>query len=558
MKLIGLVYGILAIFISQIHADDGFLCNFCRQVCDLTAKIVTSKAYVELLRLKYMFECGYSPEVCLEMYERNDKFSEINKSKRYNGTVMCSKWGFCRNPIVIPENFITWKNHLLMQKPPRTYLQNSNLTKPYKFIVFNDIHVDPLYNTSKSTRCKSTICCRNDSPDAKDENDTPGKWGYVGMCDLPYRTFNHFVDSASNNHSDALFWLWLGDNPANAYYMFKPEDHIGIIRTLTNKLLENHKGIGAVYPVIGNHEGLPRDHMDWNENGTNWLLENVAEIWSPWLTKESQESMKKCGRYTQIHPNTNLRIIALNSFVRGATNSFIWNNVTDVCGEIAWLEKTLEHAEKSNEKVLIISHFPTHDGFGTKEWTLHYKVLVDRYANIIIGQMAGHTHQDNFQVMKSYRQGEIAGVNFEHPSLTPCYWVLPSYRMYYMDSTSYSLLDYDQYRFNMTKANRQDNPEWYLSYQFKKYYGVNDMEDRTIAKIAENILHNDDTYNKYAMMIYTDGPRSRDMVNHTQYKKDVYCWLTATDYYEMKKCSGADRSSIYFYEHFLPPWEYIY
>ena len=145
----------------------------------------------------------------------------------------------------------------------------------------------------------------------------------------------------------------------------KPKDHADIITHLTNKLLVHYNTIGSVYPVVGNHEGIPRDHMKWEANGTNWLLELTAKLWSPWLTPESQETMRKCGHYSQLHPGTKLRIIALNSFVRGSTNSYIWDNTTDVCGELAWLRNTLELTEKNGEKALIICHFPPYDYFST-------------------------------------------------------------------------------------------------------------------------------------------------------------------------------------------------
>jgi sphingomyelin phosphodiesterase len=114
-------------------------------------------------------------------------------------------------------------------------------------------------------------------------------------------------------------------------------------------------------------------------------------------------------------------------------------------------------------------------------------VLVDRYANIIRGQLFGHTHEDSFQLIRSNRSKEYAGVALEHLSLSPNYNLYPSYRVYDIDSASYVLTDYAQYRFNLTKANLQDIPEWNLIYRFKEYYNVTDMHDRTFALIAQRI-----------------------------------------------------------------------
>jgi len=127
--------------------------------------------------------------------------------------------------------------------------------------------------------------------------------------------------------------------------------------------LEKYKGIGKLYPVLGNHEGFPCDHIDVNSKGEKWQFEFLANLWKPWLTEESYISFKKYGRYSQLHPGTNLRIIVLNSFVQDATNSYTWINSTDIMGELIWLIDLLEKAEQNNEHVLLLNHFPPYNSF---------------------------------------------------------------------------------------------------------------------------------------------------------------------------------------------------
>eukprot|EP01022_Parablepharisma_sp_SALTPOND_P004333 TRINITY_DN120107_c0_g1_i1.p1 TRINITY_DN120107_c0_g1~~TRINITY_DN120107_c0_g1_i1.p1 ORF type:complete len:603 (+),score=40.66 TRINITY_DN120107_c0_g1_i1:115-1809(+) len=539
------------------RCGEGLLCGLCHIVHDIASAFLHSDLYIYLARVQHMRKCEHRKDICERLFDRNDVVTSINYIKRFNATIVCSKLGMCKHPKIVVEDIEEYKRNLLSDKPPRQYPTPTNATAPLKFVLFTDPHIDPNYTDTKSIHCKSTMCCRDDSFDIQSDDDRPGKWGHIGMCELPYRTADHFVDTVWEKHPDASFMLWLGDNPANVYYAMTREDHRNIIGHVTNKLLVHHNKLGDVYPVIGNHEGLPRDHMEWDENGSNWLLEIIAELWAPWLTPDSRESLRKCGHYTQLHPGTNLRIIALNSLVRGSTNSYIWGNTTDVCGELSWLQRVLDYAEKHDEKALIIEHYPPNDWFSTIQWTLRYNVIVDRYANIIVGQMAGHTHEDSFQVIRSSRPGEIAGVAFENPSLTPSYFVLPSYRVYLMDPENYMLLDYEQYRFNMSKANREDKPEWYLSYKFKEYYGVDNMEDRTFNEIANKVRVDDETYKKYAEKLYADGPRSEYMKNNVQFKHMVYCWLSCADYYQSKECSGGYKFwDTFMLEHFLPPWEY--
>ncbi len=199
--------------------------------------------------------------------------------------------------------------------------------------------------------------------------------------------------------------------------------------------------------------------------------------------------MRRYGRYAQLHPGTNLRIIALNSFVQDALNSYTWINMTDPMGELRWLEETLRGCEIRGEHALIIGHFAPYTPSGAIEWNQRYLVLVDRYANIIRGQLFGHTHRDSFEIIRSARGngGELSGVALEHPSLTTNFALHPSYRVYEMDPRSHTLLDFEQYRMNLTDANRFGLPSWKLSYRFTQYYCVKNMEDRAFLWLAERI-----------------------------------------------------------------------
>eukprot|EP00831_Metopus_contortus_P036071 TRINITY_DN2861_c0_g1_i4.p2 TRINITY_DN2861_c0_g1~~TRINITY_DN2861_c0_g1_i4.p2 ORF type:complete len:119 (+),score=7.96 TRINITY_DN2861_c0_g1_i4:238-594(+) len=89
-----------------------------------------------------------------------------------------------------------------------------------------------------------------------------------------------------------------------------------------------------------------------------WIFEFVADLWSTWLDKESQESMRKYGRYSQLHPGTNLRIIGLTSFVQDVLNSYIYGNITDRLGQLRWLNQTLYPSEQNKDCLLYTSPSP--------------------------------------------------------------------------------------------------------------------------------------------------------------------------------------------------------
>ncbi len=515
------------------------LCDACFSLLGIVQSIIVSDPVMFVTRQVYLRACPYSPEICAQVFDNNNYIHVSGVARHFSPSVMCPKYGFCASPRVVKSPLKDYQRRILRDKPPRQYpVVTDSGAKPFSFAVVTDLHVDLNYTQERSTRCNSPVCCRNDSPVLVDQEHRPGKWGHQGTCDLPLRTAENFVDDVKMGHPDVKFILWLGDNPADVYYAMDKRNQAMVYEKLTHKLLERFPNVGDVYPVTGNHEGIPRDHVDPHEGADTWPIPFLADLWSPWLTPESRVTMRKYGRYTQLHPGTKLRIVALNNFVESSKNTFMWDNSTDIWGELAWLEETLAAAERNGESVMIIGHYPPRCSFKIDAWNERYLVLVDRYANIIRGQMVGHTHEDSFEVERSTRKGEFIGVAMENPSLTSNNYLSPSYRIYKMDPGNYALLDYEQYRFNLTKANRDDQPEWQLSYTFKQYYGLQGMTDRDFASLARRIKTDDATYKKYALMRYAEGPRSVVMMHDLTRKNETFCEITSATNTQYDQCMG--------------------
>jgi len=96
----------------------------------------------------------------------------------------------------------------------------------------------------------------------------------------------NFVDDVWNEHKDTKFIVWLGDSPGHDLYAQTKESHEKVLTILTNKFLEHYNQIGSLYPILGNHEGLPCDDIDVHGESPNWLYEFSANLWRPWLTPD--------------------------------------------------------------------------------------------------------------------------------------------------------------------------------------------------------------------------------------------------------------------------------
>jgi Calcineurin-like phosphoesterase len=172
-------------------------------------------------------------------------------------------------------------------------------------------------------------------------------------------TLDSFLDKITDPVQtvvDAIFWL--GDNPGHDVYDQHEDDHLVNLAYITQKLAVSFPHIGQVYPLLGNHEGFPCDQFDLTHGTHQWVLNYAGNLWKQWLTKESYESFVSNGRYSQLHPGTKLRIVAINTFLYDVLNSYLWKNSTDPQQNIEWIEKTLSNAEANNESVIIIGHIP--------------------------------------------------------------------------------------------------------------------------------------------------------------------------------------------------------
>ena len=136
----------------------------------------------------------------------------------------------------------------------------------------------------------------------------------------------------------------------------------------------------------GNHEVYPNDL--WKPGNVKIFAE-LAEIYKDYFFEpQAYEQFSKTGYYTELHPNTNLRIIALNCLYCDAVNHHLFaTTYEEAKAEFIWLEKTLREAEAKGEYVYILDHFPINGDFTLYECAKRLRALVDRFDYIIRGYL---------------------------------------------------------------------------------------------------------------------------------------------------------------------------
>lgn len=179
-------------------------------------------------------------------------------------------------------------------------------------------------------------------------------------------------------------------------------------------------------------------------------------------------------------------------------------------------------SEKKNQKVLIIQHIPLGDQFADDSKSVRcLKYVIQRFRKTIVGIMGGHSHFDNFVLLRDIK-GEIYAKQFISPSLTTFAVRNQSFRIYHFEDSE--IVDYDQYRFDLEKYNalaNQGDISFYfdLKYSFKSEYLISDFRDNSEWIKLEHRLDNEvEWINKYALNVMASNNPS-----DTQYATMAKC-----------------------------------
>jgi hypothetical protein len=94
----------------------------------------------------------------------------------------------------------------------------------------------------------------------------------------------------------------------------------------------------------------------------------------------------------------------------------------------------------------------------------------------------------------------------------------PSFRYYSADPKSWEVLDYFQYRMDLTKSNENGQVDWYLAYQAKDRLGLADLSARSWFDFV-GTLGDEETYENYLNEVFHGG------LLIPENKKEIICSL---------------------------------
>jgi uncharacterized protein YkuJ len=512
------------------ETDVDFSCTLCQRI---------TNAVTTTIREKYGYEGieYYAELLCSVVLDRGVCNTYITKYgpvfidsfilRAGNEENLCHKLGFCYDGEDTEDTY-DYAIRLLKDKPKNKKRESVDYTAPtLKMIQLTDIHLDTKYIENGTVFCDEPVCCR--TPASTYSRIKSGKFGHVGRCDASLALLDSFMDKAYELNPD--FIIWTGDNSPHNSKNSTQEDNYEATVIVKEKLDAKFKNSIPIYPALGNHEKYPADLYIGDETE---LLEHYAQIFKDYFYEDQAfETFRKYGYYTEKYKNTNLRIVVLNCLVCDTWNFYIIGGRHEAAKqEFIWLEEVLRQAEKDGEYVYLIDHFPINSNFELTECAQRLRALFDRFDYIIRGFFSGHTHLDDISPVKTYFEPKpIININYIAPPLTTYPGRNPSFRQFILDSNTKNVIDYEQYRLNITEANEKKVADWHIAYKATEMFNVNDLTE--LDKIFKI-----DVDGEYIIQRYAEGKDESKIIHNKKEIRYAQCQLDTDTYHDYYVCAA--------------------
>jgi sphingomyelin phosphodiesterase acid-like 3 len=389
-----------------------------------------------------------------------------------------------------------------------------------QFLLISDIHFNPFYDGSLFDQLQSQPVERWAGILGKSE---PTQLNPRGT-DSNYTLLKSALDDARARIPEPDFVLYPGDLMAHQwqakYDALAKQTHLAdpeAYRAFTAKAIRFLAGEfrrrypqASILPTLGNDDSYCGDYMIGPDGP---FLAMFAEAWAPLIgSGEAQNSFRKTfsrGGYYSLslpHPIDH-RLIVLNSV-------FFSVNYDDACGpsgrtpsldQIRWLEETLERAEAAGEAVWLLMHIPPGINsfnsaeslqkggppvtFWQPELTGRFLQILRRYPTTIRAAFAGHTHMDDYRVIRL--DGQPALFCKIAPAISPVFGNNPGYQVYQYDRGRGTLQNFRT--FYLTNLPDDGQPtarvdgKWALEYDFQMAYGFDSVTARSINRLANDL-----------------------------------------------------------------------
>ncbi len=117
--------------------------------------------------------------------------------------------------------------------------------------------------------------------------------------------------------------------------------------------------------------------------------------------------------------------------------------------------------------------------------------------------------------------------------------LLPSFRVFDVDSDTKWIRDYTQYHLNVTKANEEDHAEWEEFYKASHLFNVSFLnETQKIYEVTQLIPHNNEVFQNLLRVFFTNGPLYKEYASLKKMPQYLNCRFNIDVFHDYFKCIG--------------------
>jgi hypothetical protein len=278
------------------------------------------------------------------------------------------------------------------------------------------------------------------------------------------------------------FTLWTGDNARHDGDPFLPRLGQEVFDENKRVAMEMETALGTdtVIPNIGNNDVPVHDCIS---AGPNYVLGNLSEIWSPFLSQGEQDTFLEGGYFSRLI-NPKIRVISINTMYWFADNPLAPDcNETGSPGglQVNWMEGILSESRAQGQVVYIAGHVPP------MQWqpacVAAYTSMTERYSDLIKLHAYGHYHSDLFTMVLAEDTTPV-GTILVSPSLVPSH--NPTMRLFSYDNETGEILNYEQYYVDLDTT-YYGAVKWLTEYDPISAYGLPDMSPASWNVLANEI-----------------------------------------------------------------------
>uniref|UniRef100_A0A183BIS5 Metallophos domain-containing protein n=1 Tax=Globodera pallida TaxID=36090 RepID=A0A183BIS5_GLOPA len=323
------------------------------------------------------------------------------------------------------------------------YVLNKQNSQISEVLHLSDLHFDPRYHPTTSTRIRTnghTFNCHPSEKLVQKGLPMSGPFGGEYSCDSPKLLIEFTISEVHRIVPSPKMIVFTGDSgPHGAEY---------------SKMLKAQFGAVPVIPALGNHD-FPNSQMP---DEFHPFYKRVFGLWQSldWLDNAQNETFSRGGYYTRQ--------------VSGVTF------IADPLGQFAFLDEQLEEAKRRNSFVNIVGHIAAgykdkkdYKGSMRDEYAEKLAIKFTHFARWIRWLFFGHRHKDTFRVIKDPATGQALLTMFLSPSInTYKQKNFPAFRVFEYNSSNWQFVDIKKWALGLLEVRRAENGTGV--HVFKDYY----------------------------------------------------------------------------------------